>query len=417
MPIYGLLCFSTSLPKSNYLKGAAFFCEMALLTFETLRFQEENGVLHTTLYNIFTLDLPLLGKIIEKNTLLWDGERDSFHAVFTAQLPTLHNTLTKHPAVFIHRQSGIPLMGSLAFGIVDRGTNMLEIKPITGCNINCTFCSVDEGQDTKKIRDYVVEREYLIQELEKVLQWKKEPLDIWLNTQGEPTLYSEIVGLIRDMKQLPFVHKIALITNGTLLSQQFLTALKDAGLTQLDISLNAIHEEQAQSLAGTSSYNGKRVQEMIVYALQIGLDVILAPVYLPGINEKDIEKILVFAESVGCKKVYIQNFLPYRFGRNPVKSMSWEKFDRFLREMQEMHPSLELFAKEHTCKQTKPLPKPFRKGDHVRATIVALGRYPSEFIAAAQGRCITIRGEGVIGKEITVEITGDKDNVFYGKKK
>lgn len=390
---------------------------MVDLTFETVCFREEKNILKVTLYKLFALDLPLLGKVKESNTLSWDGEKEQFNALFTAQLPTLRNTLTGHPAVFIHRQSEIPLIGSLAFGIVDRGTNMLEVKPITGCNINCTFCSVDEGPDTKKIRDYVVEREYLIQELKKILQWKGEPMDIWLNTQGEPTLYSEMTGLITDMKQIPYVHKIALITNGTLLSPLFLQSVKNAGLTQIDISLNAIQKEHAQCFAGTKAYHGQRVQEMIACAVQIGLDVVIAPVYLLGVNEKDIEDIILFAEKVGCKKVYIQNFLPYRLGRNPVKPASWARFKQFLTPLQEKYPTIDLFMKDHTLKQTKSVPKPFRKGDTVRATVVALGRYPSEFIAAAQGRCITVRGHSEVGKEINTEITGDKDNVFYGKRK
>ena len=73
----------------------------------------------------------------------------------------LKNKLNGNNTLYIHKNSGIPLIGSLSFGIIDRGSNMLEIKPLTSCNADCIFCSVDEGPSSKKIRDIVVEKDYL----------------------------------------------------------------------------------------------------------------------------------------------------------------------------------------------------------------------------------------------------------------
>ncbi|MFP3179020.1 MAG: radical SAM protein, partial [Thermocladium sp.] len=34
-----------------------------------------------------------------------------------------------------------PLVGSLAFGIIDRGTNVIEVRPTSICSLSCIFCS------------------------------------------------------------------------------------------------------------------------------------------------------------------------------------------------------------------------------------------------------------------------------------
>ena len=39
--------------------------------------------------------------------------------------------------ISIDNESKIPLFGLDFIGILDRGTNLLEIKPITYCNIKC----------------------------------------------------------------------------------------------------------------------------------------------------------------------------------------------------------------------------------------------------------------------------------------
>ena len=39
----------------------------------------------------------------------------------------------------------MPLVGHVAFGIIDRGTNLLQIRPTSLCPLSCIFCSVDAG--------------------------------------------------------------------------------------------------------------------------------------------------------------------------------------------------------------------------------------------------------------------------------
>ena len=53
----------------------------------------------------------------------------------------LINKTTKRKTYYIHPP--IPLIGHTAFGLIDRGTNIIQVRGLSGCNINCPFCSVD----------------------------------------------------------------------------------------------------------------------------------------------------------------------------------------------------------------------------------------------------------------------------------
>ncbi|MEM2002843.1 MAG: hypothetical protein QXT77_09385 [Candidatus Methanomethylicaceae archaeon] len=46
----------------------------------------------------------------------------------------------------------LPLVGTVYFGIIDRGTNVLQIRPTTYCPLSCIFCSTDAGPNSKRRR-------------------------------------------------------------------------------------------------------------------------------------------------------------------------------------------------------------------------------------------------------------------------
>ena len=58
---------------------------------------------------------------------------------------TFSKFMGKRPLIRVTYESGIPLIGCIAFGLIDRGTNLIQIRPFTGCPLSCIFCSVDAG--------------------------------------------------------------------------------------------------------------------------------------------------------------------------------------------------------------------------------------------------------------------------------
>jgi len=394
---------------------------MAKLEFEDLSFEEQKGKVRVNFLRLFYFELEreelekISSFVVEKNAITFKDmpekkARNKFNFLLEKGFKELKNSLNGNKAEYVHQNSGIPLIGSLAFGIVDRGTDMIEVKPITSCPLNCIFCSVDDGLGSKKEVDFVVEKDYMVNELKKLIDYKNCPVDVYINPHGEPLLYEDIVPLVDEIYKIRHVGVLSIITSGSLLTKKLADELVKAGLNRLNLSLNAIKPEIARKLAGTAHYDVEHVKEMAAYTAK-KIKVVIAPVYVPGFNDEEIPKLIEFANKINAS-IFIQNFLCNKRGRNPAKELPMGEFYSLLKELENRY-SVKLIA---DCKlvKTKELPKPFKKGDVVKAEIICQGRYKNEGIAAANGRVITIPDCYKTGT-VSVKILRSKYNVFVGR--
>ena len=400
---------------------------MAKITFETLSFEEKNNKVVATFLRIFYFELEKselerigqfrLGKnSIEFRDISKTEAENRLNMLLAGGFANLKNKANNKQAVYVHRFSGIPLVGNVSFGIVDRNTNIIEIKPITVCNLKCIYCSVND--DMRPV-DFVVEKDYLVEEFRKIADYKGcSNIEAHIGGQAEPLYYADLVPLVRDLSSIKWVKTISMDTNGTLLSRNAVDELVNAGMTRFNISVNAMDEKLAESVAGRP-YNLAKVLEIARYMAKKA-DIVIAPVWIPGINDMEIPKLVEFAKELQKKSKHrviigIQNFLNYRYGRNPVKQMPWEKFEKRLKELEKSHKIRLLldFKKDFNIEQTKPLPKQFRKGQKIDATIVCPGRLAGEKIAIAGERSITVPKCSRTGT-VRLRITRTKHNIYYG---
>lgn len=404
---------------------------MAELTFRDLSFEKEKGKVKVNFLKIFYsyLEEDRLRKIapfdIDNHSILFKGAyehsaRKKFEFLLFNSFKNLKNKLNNKTAIYIHQASGIPLIGTNYFGLVDRGTNIIEVKPITSCNLNCIFCSVDEGPHSRRKVDFVVEKDYLVQEFRKIVEFKESNnIDAHINAQGEPTLYADMAELVRDIMSVKGVKRSSIDTNGTLLGRQLVDELADAGLTRINLSLNALEPEKAQKLAG-QPYNLSKIIDIARY-IPTKMDLIIAPVWVPGFNDEELPKLAKFAEEIGagrnCPPIGVQNLLNYRFGRNPVQSAPLEEFYSKMRELEQKHNIKLIFDKEDFEVEDLPeLPKPFKKGQIAEAEIVLPGRIGNEKLAAAENRLISVPNcHEEEGSKVRLRIKRTKHNIFLGE--
>jgi len=394
---------------------------MAELNFQDLSFEDKVNKVRVTFLRLFYFDLDKqdLNKIsdfiVDKNKIIFKNINENkaskkFNFLLTEGFKALKNKLNGKKTIYVHKNSGIPLIGNGAFGIVDRGTSLIEIKPITSCNLDCIYCSVDES---KRLIDFVVEEDYLVDELKKMVKFKEiSNIEAHIGTQGEPLLYAPLAELIRDISKLKQVKTISMDTNGILLTKGLVDELSDAGLTRFNLSINALEPGLAKKIAGKPIDIGK-IKEIARHIVKkTGL--IITPVIIPCINEQEIPKIIKFSKDIGAD-IGIQNFLNYKFGKNPVKQLDFKLFYKKMKEWEEKY-KLKLIKTEEDfdIKKTKELSKPFKKGEILKAGIVCPGRLKNEKIAVSQERTITIPDcykEGMV----KIKITRTKHNIFLAQ--
>jgi uncharacterized protein len=403
---------------------------MTHLSFKTLSFKQENEDLRVNLLRLFYCKIPVMElkkigfiKIKDKHTLEFNNEKaeTKFSFLLTKYFDKLKNTINGNQAIYVHQNSGIPLIGHVSFGIAYRNSSLIEIKPITSCNLDCIYCSVGEGKRSEKT-DFVVEKDYLIQELQKVLNFVEEPIEVHIGVQGEPFLYADLIPLIEDLNSNKQITVVSMDTNFTLVTKEILNKLAKFEKLRFNISLDAMEPELATKLSGCP-YNIDKVLEMIRYAVKKEIKILIAPVLIPEYNEQEMEKIVNFVKELGIKSkekhpnLGIQNFLNYKTGRNPTKAWKWDQFYQFIKELEKKTSTdLKLNADKFGIKKVKALEKPFHQDDEIYATLKCPDRFKGSSIAVAKGRVISVPGvEFKREKQVKLKIMRDKHNMFTGK--
>jgi len=408
---------------------------MTVLRFNDLQFIDEKTrvkVLFLRAYYFYLSkdELSRIGKFkIAAHSIGFDCSEkkagNKFGQLLEKGFGELKCSLNQLKTVYVHRNSGIPLIGTGVFGLIDRNTNCIELKPLTACNLDCVFCSVDAGKSSRKVTDYIIEKDYLVEEFDKLAARKEHGVEAHIGPQGEPLLYAPLVELVRDLRKNPKVKVVSIDTNGTLLTEKLIDELAGAGLTRMNISLQSLDEKKCRELAGTA-YNLKHLLDMIDYASR-KMSVLLAPVIVPGLNDDQLERIVKKGRELTSGKpgslkpnfpvLGIQNYLNYKRGRNPVKQRSWEEFFEMLIPFESATGmKLRLAKEDFGIEPDIKLEKPFEKRQVVKAIIVCDGPLKGEKIAVFKGRAIIVEKAGGVNvnSAVNARIIRDKHNVFRG---
>ncbi|MEM4566173.1 MAG: radical SAM protein [Archaeoglobaceae archaeon] len=328
------------------------------------------------------------------------------------------NRVTRRELVFVTKESGIPLLGHSAFGIIDRGTNLLQVRCISGCNLNCVFCSVDEGRKSKTRKtDYIVDPDYMIEKLREVVEFKGDNVEIHLDAQGEPALYPYLEQFVEEVSKIKEVSVISMQTNGIPLNEQRISAL-EGKMTRINLSISALSEETAKKLYG--AYPLKKVIEIAEMIANSKIDLLIAPVWVPNYNDEEIPKIVEFALEIGAGKNFpplgIQKYIPYRFGRKVGKGISFREFYSKLAELEkEYGVKLILKPEDFGIEKRPQLPNPFKKGEICFGKVVAEGRMFGEKLCIAKNRSVAVISDAKIGETIKFEVIRNEDGIIVGK--
>ncbi|MFH1592500.1 MAG: radical SAM protein [Candidatus Woesearchaeota archaeon] len=326
---------------------------------------------------------------------------------------------TNSKTIKITKQSGIPLIGCIAFGILDRGTNLLQVRCTSICNANCGFCSTDGGSNSKWHKtNYLVDIDYLTEELKKITKIKGDNLIIFLDSVGEPLTHPDFIELIKKIKQIPEVKEIITITNGILLTKEKINELEKAGLTRINISLHATDPELAKELFGMPSYNINNLLEIINYIKNTKIDLMLTPVYLPGINDQEIEKIIQLCKQINCK-IGLQKYETYKYSRKlkQAKKINYWKFKQKLTEWEEKYKiPLKVIKQDLNIEKRPRIPEIFKIGEKVNVKVIAPGWLPNQMIGVAKDRCISINNcKKPIGDSVNIKILQNKNNLYLAE--
>jgi uncharacterized Fe-S cluster-containing radical SAM superfamily enzyme len=275
-----------------------------------------------------------------------------------------------------------PLMGAVFIGVIDRGTNVLQVRPTTLCPLSCIFCSVDAGPASRRrtAEFTVAEPSWLAEWASRAASVKGGPVEALIDGVGDPFAYPRLAELVRELKARG-VRWVAVETHGWRLSERIIRELEEAGLDRVNLSIDTLDPEKARALTGTPWYDVGRVARMAEFiARETSIDLHVTPVWVPGLNDRDVVEVVRWAYRIGAGKRWppatIQKYLEHRHGRRPrgVREPSWRLFWAFLRRI-EMETGLRVTwsMEEWGMKPAPRLEPPVRAGQRVRLRVAAPG--------------------------------------------
>lgn len=162
----------------------------------------------------------------------------------------------------------------------------VSIEVTRRCNARCDFCDFWKVSDRNELTDFT-----------KVIR-HFDPLVVVL-TGGEPMLRRDLVSIVRSLHQLPGFRYLSLLTHGGLLSEEQVRALVDAGIHQINVSLNYpdARQDRERGMPGLFA----RLERTIPRMAAQGIEVFTLASMLMIDNMQEAEPLVRLAHSWGVR--------------------------------------------------------------------------------------------------------------------
>ena len=132
----------------------------------------------------------------------------------------------------------------------NRRINYLRLAVTDRCNLRCNYCMPSEGinfLDSDKL--------FTIEELCKLSDIVvREGIDKIRITGGEPFVRKDLMVLLRHLSGLMELNEISITTNATLIGP-FIDELKELGITNINVSLDAINRKTFERITRRNQYD------------------------------------------------------------------------------------------------------------------------------------------------------------------
>ena len=181
-----------------------------------------------------------------------------------------------------------------------REINYLRISLTDLCNLRCVYCMPAEGINKLCHRD--------ILSIEEIAEIAAAAVELGITkirlTGGEPLVRRGILDLVRRLHALPGLEELALTTNGLLLPEMA-AALKEAGLTRVNISLDTLNPDTYRRLTRIGEL------EQALAGIRAAQDAGLSPIKLNavlvgGVNDMEIPELVAMTRDAPVELRFIE---------------------------------------------------------------------------------------------------------------
>ncbi|MDT0607561.1 GTP 3',8-cyclase MoaA [Croceitalea rosinachiae] len=198
----------------------------------------------------------------------------------------------------------------------NREINYLRLAVTDRCNLRCNYCMPAEG-----INFVNNDKLLTIDELKKV---SKVLVSQGVNkiriTGGEPFVRKNLMELLRYLKQLDGLDDISITTNATLIGP-YIDELKNLGIKNINVSLDAIDRTTFERITRRNQYD--TVHGNLIRLITEGFNVRINFIVLDGQNEQDIIPILALMKHYPVSVRFLEE-MPFNGGSKSFQKIAWD---------------------------------------------------------------------------------------------
>jgi cyclic pyranopterin phosphate synthase len=198
-----------------------------------------------------------------------------------------------------------------------RTITYLRVSVTDRCDFRCTYCMAEDMTFLPKAELLTLE------ELDRLCSaFVAKGVRKLRLTGGEPLVRRNVMGLVRSLGrhlETGALDELTLTTNGSQLAK-FAGDLKDAGVKRINVSLDTLDPARFRDITRWGRI--EQVLEGIDAALSAGLKVKINAVALRGLNEDEIEDLMLWAHGKGMDFTLIETM--------PMGEIDADRTDQYL---------------------------------------------------------------------------------------
>ncbi|WP_083802960.1 GTP 3',8-cyclase MoaA [Maribacter sp. HTCC2170] len=221
----------------------------------------------------------------------------------------------------------------------NRKINYLRLAVTDRCNLRCNYCMPAEGIDFSS-KDNL----FTLEELSKLSGiLVSQGIDKIRITGGEPFVRKDLMVLLRDLSKMEELKDISITTNATLIGP-FIDELKELGITNINVSMDAINRDVFDKITRRDQY--ETVYNNVLRLISEGFNVRINFIALDGQNTDDILPMLELAKHYDVCVRYLEE-MPFNGGSRKFQGITWD-YKRILAHIKEAYPDYVQQSSEKT---------------------------------------------------------------------
>lgn len=196
-----------------------------------------------------------------------------------------------------------------------RPINYLRLAVTDRCNLRCFYCMPEEGIH------YLPKKELLtFEEIERLVTLMASMgISKIRLTGGEPFVRTDLMQLIRKIRQIKGIQDIHITTNGVL-TAPFIPELKELGIASVNLSLDTLDRDRFKQITRRDEFD--KTWEVLQLLLTAKIPVKLNAVVMDGKNIGDIIPMVELAKDHPISVRFIEE-MPFNGEGNHYPKLFW----------------------------------------------------------------------------------------------